>query len=241
MAQDSSDGVTWFISIPSEHIDVLGSIRHWENLKMAVDGQTVWVKDFTTTQIESAEVKIIPYKEVFYSRGPKLFPHGSGLPGGTVPSLLWSPIERGIQVQLPAFNHNYFGVQEKVETRIVRVEREEEPVAMLIGLSSLKEYLSSAPAVRSEKLQWTVVGPFAMVMGTPILPVKDNVLWQRGGNLLPAGYDFELPAIAESLEKHLSEGGTKYLLWHPDSSYTAVPKNNFRQLSLSGFRDSLPG
>lgn len=240
MAQNSSDGVTWFLTVPSRYKHVLGSIRHWDNLKMAIDGEVLWVKDFTTTQIESTDIKILPFKEVFYSRGAKLFPHGSGLPQGNVPSLLWSPIDRGLQVSLPAFNHNYFGVQEKANALMVRTEHEITPVAMLVSVESLRDYLETAPSVRLNQVEWVLVGERAFLRGTPLLPLNGEVYWQKGQSYIPAGYDLDLPVLSEVYDSLLSAGGTHMILWDKNSTYTRILLNSFRPLSIGSFRNSIP-
>lgn len=239
MAENSSDGVTWYLTVPTRHKDVLGAIRHWDNLKIAIDGETVWVKDFTTSQVESVDIKILPFKQVYYSRGPKLFPYGSGLPHGNIPSLLWSPIERGLQVQLPSFNYNYFGVKGRADVSLVRSGHEIVPAAMMVTVDLLKKYLETAPVARLMQMQWVLIGDRALLKGTPLLPITGEVYWQKGLNFIPAGYDLDMPVLSEVFDTVLSDGGKSFILWDKSSTWTNVPLSSFRQLSLSSFRNTL--
>lgn len=241
MAENSSDGITWYLELPTRHRDVLGAIRHWDNLKVGMDGETIWVKDFTSVQIESVTVKILPFKEVYYSRGPKLFHYGSGLPERTVPSLLWSPIDRLLQVTLTGFNHNYFGVHEQIDIAVVRSEAEREAAAMLVTVSELQAYLETAANVRTTNIDWVLIGEQAFLKGTPLLPVRGMAYWQQGMSFLPAGYDLSLPVLADVYDSMLSENRTHYVVWDRSSTYTRVPLNAFRQLSIGSLRNTLIG
>ena len=39
--------VQYIIEIPATRKDDLGSIRHWDNIKMASDADSIWIKDIT--------------------------------------------------------------------------------------------------------------------------------------------------------------------------------------------------
>lgn len=238
MAENSSGGITWYIEIPTRHKEVLGTIRHWDNLKVGVDGETTWVKDFNSAQIESVTVKILPFKEVYYSRGPKLFLYGSGLPTKNVPSLLWSPIDRLLQVTLTGFNHNYFGVQEKIDVSLVRSNTEREAAALLVTADDLMKYLETAAAARLSNIDWVMLGDKALLKGTPLLPIKGQAYWQQGMSFFPAGYELDLPVLAEVYDSILTEGGAGYIVWDPSSTYTRIPLNAFRQLSIGSLRNT---
>lgn len=238
MAENSSDGVTWYLEIPTRHKEVLGAIRHWDNLKVGVDGETTWVKDFNSSQIESVTVKILPFKEVYYSRGPKLFPYGSGLPVKNIPSLLWSPIDRLLQVTLTGFNHNYFGVQEKIDISVVRSNVEREAVALLVAADDLLKYLETAAVARVQNIDWVMMGDKALLKGTPLLPLSGLAYWQQGMSFLPAGYDLDLPVLAEVYDSMLADG-VHYIVWDKSSTFTRIPLNAFRQLSIGSFRNTM--
>jgi len=237
MAIHTSGSITYFLSLPVQHKDYLGAIRHWENLKVAIDEDVIWVKDLTGTQTDSVEVKSMPYKELYYADGPKLFPKGSLLPRRNVPSLLWTPIERGLPVSLPAFNHNYFGITEKASIRLVATDQEAPALALMVTIDALHDYILTAPAIRLQGLQWTLVNSsHALLIGTPLLPLQGEVYWKRGNFLLPAGYDLELYAVSDSVNLLLNPGLDAWILWDKAAHYCTVSKDAFTPLSISSFR-----
>jgi hypothetical protein len=68
MANNAADNLNYFLLLEEDHQLFLGGIRHWNNLKVGFDEQGIWIKDFDYAQIQSTEVKIIPYKKVFYEK-----------------------------------------------------------------------------------------------------------------------------------------------------------------------------
>jgi hypothetical protein len=35
-----------------------------------------------------------------------------------MPNLLWTPIERALSIDLPSFNHNFFGINQSVDIKL---------------------------------------------------------------------------------------------------------------------------
>ena len=240
MAKDAANDLGYFLLIDAQYQSDLGNISPWKNLKVAFDGNDIWVRDFDYAQIHSVEVKTMPYKTIFYSRGGKLFPLNRLLPDRNVPGLLWTPIERVLPVRLPAMNHNYFGLAEQIDIHLVAADAEREAVAMIIPLTTLKAYIETAPAVRLQGLQWTVLNAAdALLVGQPLLPIAGTVYWARQNLLLPAGYDLELYALAGTLQQVLDPSGNHWTVWLTDHTYFQVSRLDLQALSLGSFRATM--
>lgn len=239
MAKNTPNDLTYFLALDVAHEHYLGALRSWENLKMAHNDSLIWVKDLRWDQIESMEVKTIPHKTMYYARDNKLFPLHSLLPEKNVPALLWTPIERAISIELPALNHNYFGLSQSLEIRLVPANHEAPAYAMLVNLHSLQTYLFDAANVRVEHLQWVVInGNQALVMGFPVLPISGEVYWKKNDFLIPAGYDFEFYSVQHALDNLINSTGEHWVVWQVDGSYYLVKKNDFRPLSKSSLNQT---
>ena len=83
------------------------------------DDDNVWISNFEQVQIESVLVKAIPNVTLYYSKNSKLFLLNSLLPSCKEPMLLWTPIERALPLKIHSFNHNYFGLDDKLSISIV--------------------------------------------------------------------------------------------------------------------------
>jgi MoxR-vWA-beta-propeller ternary system protein len=237
MAENFPDELSWLLEIEQGHLDYLGQIRHWDNLRIAAGRGVYWVKDFTQAQLDSLEVKSIPFKRIFYVKDQQLFPQGHLLPVKKLPSsLLWTPLERGVPVTLPSFNHNYFGVREKLSVRLIPSVTEQEASAMLIPLGMLRSYIGTAPGIRMKGLVWVIVEDAAFVLGVPMLPLPGAAYWRRGNSWLPAGHDFEYPVLSEVIYRELDAGNAGLLLWRQDSSFVVIGRDLLRPLSRSSVR-----
>lgn len=240
MANNPSNDISYYLSVTLAHKEDLGVIRHWGNLRIAFEEDLVWVKDFTVAQINSLEVKTIPYKEVYYTTGGKLFKWGSRLPHQSVPALLWTPIERGLPITLPAFNHNYFGISDKATIRLAPSDKERDAFGLLTTLPLLKTYVESAPTIRLQHLHWALVDDDkAIVLGEPQLPVPGVVFWQQCHFLIPAGYDFQIPMLTETVQTMLSSNTGTWVIWEINGCYWSFNKSLLQPLSISSFRKSI--
>ncbi len=227
----------YFLEIKKEHKDFLGSIRHWDNLKTAFETDIIWIKDFSLEQINAAEIQQIPYKKVYELKEHLLFEKNSLLPSKKLPSgLLWTPILRALPVSLPKFNHNYFGIDQKLQISIKPSEAIKEAYALLVDYNELKLYIETAPKFRLEPLQWVVFDKSALILGSPLLPIKGNTYWLDHDFLLPTGYHFEWFALTKTIQEKLNPSGENLILWNLDNSYSTIPKTTIKQLSISSFR-----
>lgn len=237
MANNASDNLSYFLLLEEHHQLFLGGIRHWNNLKVGFDELGFWIKDFDYAQIQSTEVKIIPYKKVFYEKNGRLFPENSLLPEGIVPALIWTPIDRAIPVTLPALNHNYFGVNEPLTMRLVNAESEQESVAMIVDLDVLGDYLEHVSEVRLKNLSWCILDDYtACVMGTPLLSIQGEVFWQSDVFLIPSGFDLELHTLKGELKQLLEVADSDHIVWLKSGYYLKLAHTDLKPLSRASFR-----
>ncbi|RYE13080.1 MAG: hypothetical protein EOP45_21780 [Sphingobacteriaceae bacterium] len=211
MAKDPSNDISYYLSLSGERRDALGALRHLKNLKIAFEGNQIWIKDLSFEQVNSVEVRSIPGKRIYYADSGKLFLKDSYLPDRVVPALLWTPIERGLPIKLPVFNHNYLGIKEKVSIKIITSDKERPAAAMIIPLSNLKDYINTAPAVRLINLSWAIIDQkTAFLLGKPLLPLQADVHWMNEDFIIPVGCDFDLYVLTETVNTLLNPDG---LFW----------------------------
>ena len=237
MAENTSDSInSYIVEIENKDRSFLGGIRHWENLKAATDGPTLWIKDFTPQQIESVEVQSIPYKKIYYQVENLLFFKGSRLPEKKMKSvLLWSPLSRLLPLELPSLNHNYFGISGKIMVNIVASHTEQNPVAILTAVKKAAQYIEGAAKVRLDGLSWIGIDDDALIAGTPLLPLEGQTYWLGGGMLIPTGFDLEFPQLYTYIKDSIAPG-ENIIMWQKNGSYILLPKHKFIPLSISSFR-----
>lgn len=225
------------LKIDSKHQELLATIRHWHNLKVAFDEGFIWIKDFTPAQFDDAALQRIPYTTLFEVKDNLLFLKGSLLPQQKMPSgLLWSPILRAFPIELPSLNHNYFGIEEKVSIQLVRSEIEAEAFVLVASIQDATQYITTAPEVRLHNLKWIVLDDEVVLFGTPMLPIEGRTYWRNNDFLLPSGYHFEFPILAETIQEAVNPDGNQWVFWQTDSSYFKISKEDVKPLSISSFR-----
>lgn len=237
MAENAADDLSYYLEINKQHRDYLAELRSWSNLKIAADEDTLWIKDFTYSQITSNEVKSIPYKSLYYAKENRLFPLDGLLPLKKVPgAVLWSPVEKGIPVELPDYNHNYFGMDQKLGLKLIESGEEHNPAALLTDYLSAEKFILASSAIRLKNLSWVIIENKVLILGIPLLPIPGNTYWMHNSLLLPAGYEFEFPVLSDSLEKKINPENDNLVVFNKDCRYFNVPRNILKPLSTSSFR-----
>jgi hypothetical protein len=240
MAQDITNGISYYLSVAIGEKDNLGTLRNWSNLKVAFDKNKVWVTGFELAQIESVAVKSIPSKNIYYSKNAQLFLQNSLLPDQKEPAFLWTPIERALPLELTNFNNNYFGIEEGVKMKLISTDNEQRAIAMLLELNLLKTFVESAPAIRLDNLTWTLLNKKdALLFGTPLLPIDGEAFWLNEGMLLPVGYQFELDSLVKLVRIKIDPDNEQLIIWNEDSTYFKVNKEAIEKLTISSFRKTM--
>ncbi|MEP1490303.1 MAG: hypothetical protein ABJK28_17925 [Algibacter sp.] len=232
--------ISYYLQIQKKYKDDLGKIRHWCTLKTAFERDCIWVKGFDYAQIHGIEIKSIPYKMLFYEKKGKLYLLNSQLPDRNIPSVLWTPIDRALPIELPVYNHNYFGIDESIKMQLIPSEKEKEVVAMLSTVDMLNRYIEIAPVIRLQKLKWILINnDDVLIIGTPLLPFRGAAFWRQYDFLIPAGYDFDLPILTEILHHKMNPKNDKYLIWNADNTWFSISKEDLEPLTRGAFRMTL--
>jgi hypothetical protein len=241
MAENAANDLGYFLRIRQEHIEDLASLRHWPNLKMGTESGFCWIRDIDFVQLNSVEVKSIPFKDLFYSKNGKLFMINSLLPYCNVPSLLWTPIERAMHLSLPSFNHNLFEVPENISIRIGQSDEAGKLAeAMICELELFEQFIVSCPEVRLKNLKWTLLETDKVfILGRPLLPLNGDAYWKKDNHLFPAGYALQLPLLTGMLDDLINTGGENFIIWNKDNSYSLLQKSDLQELSIGSFRRTM--
>lgn len=223
--------------LPYEAIDLLGSIRDWSNLQVAIEEDKIWLKGFTEEQVNAPEIKQLPGLVLYLFRDGLLFLSNTLVPSQKMrTALLWSPIEKALHLSWPGFNHNFFGIHEKVTARLISKEEEQAAFAFCAKMKVIKNTIVNTPGFKLAPVKWTVVGEYALIIGTPLLAFPGQSYWQKDSHLLPSGWDFEFNNMSTLLQQKYNPDQSRWLLWEQNGSYKAIPKAMVRALSVSSFR-----
>jgi len=229
----------YYARIHKQYIETLATIRKWQNLKVATVEDFIWIGNFSQEQIESKEVRGLPNKEVFYCKNTTLYPLGSKLPFGHLPSLLFTPIERALPITIESFNHNLFEINGEINIQLVQCDTEQDCSVMLVDIDALGKYIVQCPKVRMKNLKWVVLNKKeALLIGKPLLPLNGSVFWEHNSFIIPSGFMLNVGILQKVLQLKLDKDEEHYILWHPDASYSKISKDSFMPLSIGSYRQT---
>jgi len=237
MAEDIADDLTYFLRIGLQYRDFLGPIRHWDNLKMALDEGCIWIKNFTSKQLEMVELKSIPFANLFYAKDHYLFPTGSLLPACKVPALLWTPIDSALPIKLGGFNHNLFEIPGQIKIRLVPSGDEQHACALMTNIQTAGDYIEKAAAFRLKPLSWAITGNNEVfIKGEPLLPLNGNAYWQRGRFLYPVGFMPAFSILETKAAQVMDPSGANLIWWRTGQQYSLLPVVALQPLSIASWR-----
>ncbi|MCD0455697.1 hypothetical protein LPB85_09650 [Chryseobacterium sp. LC2016-27] len=238
MAEDSSNSIkTFWAELPKADEDLLGAIRDWKNVQIAMDEEIIWLKGFTDEQAASSEIQQLSNFILYELRDGLLFRKEALVPSKKMrTALLWTPIDKALKLTFPISNNNFFGINEKVEVKLKSSEEEQPAMALLCSISEIKEVIITTPKFKLEKLSWIIINDKALFMGTPLLSFPGKTFWLKDDHLLPTGFDFEFKDLSSLLQRKYNECNEDWLLWSENGSVLSINKENFRKLSVSSFR-----
>ncbi len=237
MAEDSSKRIKEFwAELPLADEDFLGSIRDWKNVQIALD-DVIWLKGFTDEQAISPEIQQLPNFLLYELRDGLLFRKDALVPSKKVrTALLWTPIDRALRLTFPPSNHNFFGIDEKIEVKLKPSEEEQPATALLCSASEIKDAIVALPKFKLEKIDWIVIDDKALFLGNPLLSFPGKTFWSKDSHLLPTGFDFEFKNLSSLLQRKYNASQDQWLLWNENGSVLIISKEDFRKLSVSSFR-----
>lgn len=242
MATNITERLDYVLHIPLEFKKKLAAIWHFENLKIAYDGNDIWIKDLTLDQLDSREVKTLIDAKVYYVKDDKLFPRGNLLPISTFSlTTPWEPIQHSIKIEIPKVNHNFFGIDKLANFELARTDEVRQTVAQLINITpSNSQAIETAASYRLKNLVYTIINSNQLlIMGTPLLPLRGHGFWKSREMLFPNGYHFKYPALETVVLKALNSTGNHIIVWKQNHSYVLLPKEMFVPLTISSYRKSL--
>lgn len=236
MANDAVQPIIFFAAVDAISEIGLFKMRHWPLVLGARDGVRFWLKGLTPDQINSVEMRTLSHVAIFYSRNGQLYKMNSLLPDQPEPMLDWQPLHRLFPVTLPKSNA-YLREIPEITVRLIPENREHSAAALQTSAAILKRYVTGAPTVRLENLQWVLLeNGEVLVIGSPILPINGTAYWRDGAHFLPAGFYFELPILKEIIQSKLDETREKYLFWREDGTCLPISPESFTPLTLGSFR-----
>ena len=236
MANIAGDDIAYWLSLSIVYKKTTYKLRKWAHLKMAIEGNLIWIRNLTRADIESAEVLKIPSIKRYYLQGTQLIPFGKKLPALIEPNLLWSPIQRALKVSLPKENFNYFGINQTYQLSLVPSEEVMPVNATIVDLQILDKYIQSALNFRLKNLKWTVLpNEKALILGTPILPIQGQDLYQTACFLLPAGWKLKYNNMVSVYKKALGDSKEYWYVIDEQSTIQKLRKADFNKLSKGSF------
>lgn len=237
MEESTTHNLVFFAALEASAYEHLSALREWTHLEMGREENTIWLKNFNFEEINATRLLQIPFVKRYAGKQGKLFLYDRLLPERNIPDIIWQSISQQTALTLPDYNFNYFGSSEKMDVQLVPSNREKPTAALLTTLPVLTEYVSTAPAIRYKHLKWVLINyEDVFLLGTPLLPIRGQSLWQNKSAFIPTGYDFEIPILTQTLVQKLIGSKNRIVLWNETGNYFFINHEDLNFLDLAALR-----
>jgi len=210
------------IQIAGHYKDRLGEVRTIPGWKAASVGDMIWLKGPVENGKAQIAINSLPATATYLAdEQHRLFPLGKQTPVLELKDLQWQNLEEFITVEQPvsAMPGQF---PQAITVKLIRSSTPEQPTALIIPVKQWDNYLKTAPLIRIQQLQFAVTSDeLVFVMGAPLPPLKGETFWRYKNILLPSGYTFDPPVIADLLT------GDGLLLFHADGQCDRIPFHAF--------------
>jgi hypothetical protein len=215
----------------------LGSVRCLPGLQAADDDGFIWVRGIAAQQETDLRIRQLPGLHTYMlDADNNLFPPEGLTPVGKLKALDWEPLSSFITVKLPV-SALPGKISQRHAIRLVPSGRSQEGNALLTDLKTWKAYGEKAPLIRLQQTRFAVSEKNkVLIMGTPLpaLPGKEFVL--QDTLLLPAGFEFDPPAISTLIVNRLDPSKEALLLFDIDGTWEKIAKESFVASTRSAIR-----
>lgn len=229
--------LTLILHIEKRYLKQLGNIRVLPNCWIAEDEEKIWLKSEIEGGVTPLAIQQLPAMRRFrVDEKGSLFPLKGLTPVGKMPTLNWLPIASFVTVDLPVAALPA-QIQDTVTAKLIRSKEMEEANFLLLPWKLWQEYALATSNIRLKPLTFAVSEQGEVVVyGKPLPPLPGRLFWQTKQILLPAGWAFEYPIIAEILTStHLKKKNT-LLLYQAEGLAELPAKEDFMQASRSAIR-----
>jgi hypothetical protein len=174
----------------------------------------------------------LPAEASYYcDEAGRLFPVGKNTPVRILKDLVWEPLLDFLSLEMPV-SAMPGETDITVQMKLVRGSVVHEVFALKIDLKDWKNYVEKAPMIRLQQLTFAVsAGKEVLVVGIPLPGLNGQQYWRYKNILLPAGFDFDPPVIADLLPT-----AGDFTLFDQNGSFETVPAAAFMAVKRTTVR-----
>lgn len=215
----------------------LGNIRCLKSVVAAEDGDHIWIRLKDVNDNIDHRLKQLPVKSTFtVDDKNQLFLSNGLTPVDVLKEMNWIPIQSFITVDPPVSNIPG-QTKSKVEIKLIPSITERPGTALLTDLITWKEYAETASAIRLATLKFAVSGSDeVLILGSPLPSLPGKEYWQQNNCLLPCGYEFEIPFVANFLQSEINPSTAGLILFNSNSEWQIIDHSLFVEAKRSSIR-----
>lgn len=238
----TSTGITstmqeYVLQMNQTNSEALANVRLVPGLRVAVNGNTLWVRGIAWPDGLDKTIWQLPAANVYQlDETGLLFTRNSRVPVAKLPDLKWTALQQYVPVE-PPVSAIKGETHEKIDLKLLPAVKQQTGIALLTTLQHWKAYAEMAPQARLKRLKFAVSGSGdVLITGTPLPAIPGKEYWLNHGMLLPCGYDFEYSVLAALLPQQLNLTNGDTVIFDTNGNRQKIEAGNFVSATRSAVR-----
>jgi hypothetical protein len=242
--------VTWAVSLPLTAADGLGPLRFLAGAEACREVDTIWLRGAALNEADELRLRQLPGAKRFnVNPQGEVVPIDSLLPTGVLPTAGWTKLDRFLEPVLPELRI-VSGSLFKLPLSLVRDTQEREVSALLTSFDEWRTFVLTAPQVRLMPLKFAATNhvgltrgrsPMALVIGTPLPPLRGERFYACDGIFIAAGWQWSPAVDAQTLRRALGLQTGDLALWHANGTWELLRTSDLAPARRSAVRATAEG
>ncbi|MCC6460562.1 MAG: hypothetical protein IT260_08840 [Saprospiraceae bacterium] len=232
---------TFVVVLAESDAAALAPLRAQPGLQAARLEGAVWLRgDAAEPQVPVAVRQLPARCRYWLQEKDLLFLPGALTPERRLPVLDWAPLTEFLPVSLPV-SALPARLPDALPIRLRASGRAEKSAALLSDWAEWATYAHTAPATRLLPLRFAASArQQALILGEPLPPLRGREYWLQGNLLLPCGFDFEYPVLAELIQAKYLSALVEYLLFDETGNWEELEAGCLVSAHRSAIRMTQP-
>ncbi len=227
----------WAVVLKGEDALSLAFLRCERDIEVHGDDGALWVRGGEASpELELALRKLPCVERYSITEDRQLVRRGALVPRGQLPEGEWIPIERYLRVASRA-SALAGETSRRVPLRLVRGTKELTPTVLITSFDAWLDYTTKAPECRLRPLAFAASATGrAFVRGAPLPPLPGTLCVDRGGIVVPAGYEWTPRVDAEIVRDLLDLAAGALALFGVDGAVDIISEESLVAASRCAVR-----
>ncbi|MFN0292522.1 hypothetical protein [Pedobacter helvus] len=208
--------------------ELVGEIRTVPNWTAARYLNQIWLRGPIENGDQQVLLLSLPVMASYeLDEAQRLFRQNEATPSGMLQEMDWLALKEFLPVKFPV-SALPASLAQQIQVKLLRTVRQKPAFLLKTNLASWKAYVEGAPLIRLQQLRFAMSSDEEVfIIGDPLPPIPGRGYWRHSRLLIPLGFDFNPPLLADLLSQRFTDEDDSYIIFNENGSRTHLSYDVF--------------